>query len=90
VARNEHDQTDVDTYEISVSAHKKCSEEFLDIAVGFATEYSFKVRGNWQYKNVIIEDKTLDLSLDKNSWLYNELSKFHRIAGKLSRQKNDS
>ena len=85
VTRNEHDESNVDAYEISVSAYKKCHEDLQYIAVGFATEYGFKVRGIWQYKNVIIEEKALDLSLDKKNTLYVELSKFNRIAGKLSR-----
>jgi len=85
ITRNGHDESNVDSYEISVSAHKKCPEEFQYIAAGFATEYDFKVRGNWKYKNVITEDKALDLSLDNKSALYRELNKFNRIAGKLWR-----
>jgi len=88
ITRNEHDESHVDSYEISVSAHKRCHEDFLHVAVGFAKEYGFKVRGNWQYKNVIIEERVLELSLDKKSELYAELSKFNRIAGDLWTQNN--
>lgn len=89
VTLNEDDESNVHSYEISVSAHKRCCEDLQYIASGFAMEYGFMVRGNWQYKNVILEERALELSLDKNSELYVELNKFNRIAKELCRQKDN-
>ena len=52
-----------DTYKVSISANRNCSEAELSIAEKFSELNGFKVRSNWKYKAHIIAENITSLSL---------------------------